>query len=239
MKGVALFLLVVAAVAIMILPTFLLNPFAPETERGLTAACTAKRYAPLVTFLFAAAGVWLATKLWDRWWRKTLVVFALLLLAAAAWLSHQNHFEWMFKPLSSSAYASVNDAGFVAEPRTIVIGVRTGGTSKAYPLGALEKQSPIIDTIGTTPVLVVLGSDRKSVRAFNRAVDGKTLELFAKPGTTELIDTQTGSEWDFTGRAIRGPLTGKTLQKLEVLRDYWFDWRTYNPRTAVYTLGER
>jgi hypothetical protein len=125
------------------------------------------------------------------------------------------------------------------EPRTLVIGIRTGGKSKAYPMGALQRQSPIIDTIGTTPVLVVLGPDRKSVRAFSRLVDGKTLELFGKPGTAELIDAPTGSEWDFTGRAIRGPLAGRTLQKIEVLSDYWFDWRIYNPETAVYTLGER
>lgn len=125
------------------------------------------------------------------------------------------------------------------EPRTLVIGFTVAGHAKAYPMAAIAKQSPIVDVVGTTPVVVVLGPDRKSVRAFQRVVDGKTLELFAKPGTARLIDAQTGSEWDFTGRAVSGPLAGRSLPKIEVLSDYWFDWRTYNPKTAVYTLGAR
>jgi hypothetical protein len=125
------------------------------------------------------------------------------------------------------------------EPRTLVVGVNAGGSAKAYPMSAIEKQSPIVDTIGTTPVAIVLGPDGRSVRAFVRNVAGRTLELFAQPGTAHLVDTQTGSTWDFTGRALTGPLAGQTLPKLEVLRDYWFDWQTYNPKTAVYTLGSR
>jgi hypothetical protein len=121
------------------------------------------------------------------------------------------------------------------EPRTLIVGVRVGGHAKAYPMSAIEKQSPIVDTIGTTPVVILLAEDRKSVRAFERG----TLELFARPGTSRLVDTETGSEWDFTGRAVSGPLAGRSLRKIEVLSDYWFDWRTYNPKTAVYTLGAR
>jgi len=32
---------------------------------------------------------------------------------------------------------------------------------------------------------------------------------------------------------------GRQLQKVAVLNDYWFDWKTYHPSTAVYELGER
>jgi hypothetical protein len=125
------------------------------------------------------------------------------------------------------------------EPRAVIIGMTIGAHSKAYPWTAIEKQAPIIDTVGTTPVIVVLAQDRKSVRAFNRVVDGKTLELFAKTGTPLLVDAQTGSEWDFTGRAVSGPLAGKSLQKIEVLKDYWFDWQSYHPKTALYAIGAR
>jgi hypothetical protein len=54
-----------------------------------------------------------------------------------------------------------------------------------------------------------------------------------------LIDAETGSEWDFTGKAVSGPLTGKQLQKIVVLNDYWFDWKGYNSNTSVYDLGSR
>jgi hypothetical protein len=125
------------------------------------------------------------------------------------------------------------------EPRALVAGVTVGNDSKAYPMAAIEKQSPIVDTIGPVPVAILLGPDRRSVRAFVRRIDGRTLELFARTGSDSLIDAQTGSEWDFTGRAVAGPLAGKSLPRLEVLSDYWFDWQTYHPKTAVYALGAR
>jgi peptidoglycan/LPS O-acetylase OafA/YrhL len=153
MKGLALFLLVAAACAIVLLPAYILNPFAPETERGLNVAYTAKRYAPVVTLLFVAAGVWLATKLWMRWWRKTLVVLALLLLVAATWLSHQNHFEWMFRPLANSAYAAMHEVDFV-EADDMVLAVQVNGEAAAYPVRLLAYHHVVHDVVGGVPIVV-------------------------------------------------------------------------------------
>jgi hypothetical protein len=77
------------------------------------------------------------------------------------------------------------------------------------------------------------------VRVFDRRLDGRTLELFLKPGTRTLIDAETGSEWDFTGTAVAGELKGKRLARIQPVKDYWFDWKTYHPDTGVYLLGER
>jgi len=87
----------------------------------------------------------------------------------------------------------------------------------------------------------VIGDDKKSVRAFERVVEGRKLEFFVKPNTSPLtlVDAETGSEWDFTGKAIGGTLNGRQLTKVAVLNDYWFDWQTYNPKTTVYELGNR
>jgi hypothetical protein len=123
--------------------------------------------------------------------------------------------------------------------RTLVVGVEANGKSKAYPFDALAKQSPIMDTLGGTPLLVVLGEDGKSVRVFDRRVDGRALELFLKPGTHTLLDAETGSEWDFTGAPVAGELKGKRLGRIQPVKDYWFDWKTYHPDTGVYLLGER
>jgi len=125
--------------------------------------------------------------------------------------------------------------------RTLVLGVAINGASIAYPFEVLLKQSPIIDSVGRTPICLVLGQDKKSVRAFERVIDGKTLELFAKQGTSplRLVDAETGSEWDFGGKAIAGALVGKQLKQIPVLNDYWFDWKTYHPDTTIYQLGNR
>jgi len=122
--------------------------------------------------------------------------------------------------------------------RTLVVGVEAGGRSKAYPFEALERQNPITDALGGVPLLVVLAEDGKSVRVFDRRLDGRALDLYMKTGSNTLLDAQTGSEWDFTGTALVGELSGRKLGRLRPLKDYWFDWKTYHPDTAVYTLGD-
>jgi hypothetical protein len=127
------------------------------------------------------------------------------------------------------------------EPRALVVGVTLHGVSKAYPFAALMKQSPILDKVGGVRICIVLGDDKRSVRAYETAVDGQNHEFFVKHETSplRLVDAETGSEWDFTGRAVAGPLAGRQLQKVAVLNDYWFDWKAYNPETLVYELGAR
>jgi hypothetical protein len=127
------------------------------------------------------------------------------------------------------------------EARTLVIGLTVNGVSKAYPLAALVKQSLILDDLGGVPIFIVLGDDRRSVRAFERSVDGRKLEFLLKPNinTFAMVDAETGSEWDFTGKATSGQLSGRQLRKVAILNDYWFDWMTYNPKSLVYKLGDR
>ncbi len=128
-------------------------------------------------------------------------------------------------------------------PRTLVIGITADGKSVAYPLSALQKQSPIVDMVGSVPIVLVLGEDNRSVRAFERKLDDRRLEFFQKTEKEntglQLIDAETGSTWNFEGKAIAGPLAGRQLKKLFVLEDYWFDWRIYHPDTRVYDIGPR
>lgn len=126
-------------------------------------------------------------------------------------------------------------------PRTLVMGIALDGKSVAYPLATLQKQSPIVDLVGSVPIVVVLGDDNRSVRAFERTVDGRRLEFFQKKDDKnpqfQLIDAETGSTWNFEGKATSGPLAGRQLKKVFVLEDFWFDWRIYHPDTNIYQLG--
>lgn len=127
-------------------------------------------------------------------------------------------------------------------PRTLVLGIEVNGKSAAYPLPALQKQSPIMDMVGSTPIMLLLGEDKRSVRAFERTVDGRRLEFFQKTEEQagfQLVDAETSSTWNFEGKAVSGPLAGRQLKKIFVLEDYWFDWRIYHPDTAVYEIGPR
>ncbi len=125
------------------------------------------------------------------------------------------------------------------EPRNLVVGVEINGKTKAYPFSAIEKQSPILDTVGGQDIVIFLAEDKKSVRAFERELDGKVLEFLVKPDTKEIVDAETGSVWDFSGKAVSGELSGKQLDKITILKDYWFDWKTYHPETQLYAPGLR
>jgi len=121
--------------------------------------------------------------------------------------------------------------------RELIAGININGRAKAYRMSDVKQQTPIIDTVGGLPIAIVAAADGNSVRAFSRVVDGKPVDLFAKTGSNDLLDSATGSEWDFSGRAIRGPLAGRQLTQIPVLRDYWFDWRTYHPGTTIFRAG--
>lgn len=158
-------------------------------------------------------------------------------LAQAGKYAPANWEERMAKvPVTTSV---VVDKSFA--PRTLVIGLTVGGVSKAYPFDALLKQSLIMDDVGGVPIFIVLGEDKRSIRAYERRVDGRLLEFFIKQNTNvlTLVDAETGSEWDFAGQAVSGPLRGRQLAKIAILNDYWFDWITYNPKSLVYDLGNR
>lgn len=141
--------------------------------------------------------------------------------------------DWEVKMKKVRVATMVHDQRL--EPRELVIGVTANGHAKAYRMSSLQQQSPLIDKVGGVPLVLLVAEDKRSVRAFSRMVDGKEIELFAKTGA--IVDSTTGSEWDFSGRAIGGPMTGKQLAKIEVLSDYWFDWRTYHPDTTIYRAG--
>jgi len=126
--------------------------------------------------------------------------------------------------------------GTALQSRDVVIGLEVAGASRAYPMSAIIAQSPIQDRLGGTPFLLTAGPDGKSVRAFVSRLDGADIELFLKSGGEKwvLMDSASGSEWNFQGCATSGPAQGKCLERLPLLKDFWFDWRNYHPSTTVY-----
>ena len=126
--------------------------------------------------------------------------------------------------------------GELLAPRDVVAGIRLDGKARAYPVATLRRQNPVLDLLGAVPVLMVVGEDGRSVRSYERRVDGRELQFFLKPASSppRLVDAETASTWSFAGEALSGPLAGKKLPKVYVLKDYWFDWKAYNPETSIY-----
>ena len=138
--------------------------------------------------------------------------------------------------------------------RETVIGIAINGQARAYPVAKILQQSPLQDSVGGMPVLLITGPDKLSIRAFISRIppQDQPAEFFrpvadgaseqgksatpstATPQDWKLLDSATNSEWNFQGCAVSGPAEGKCLEPIAFLKDYWFDWHNYHPDTSVY-----
>jgi hypothetical protein len=73
--------------------------------------------------------------------------------------------------------------GTELKSRDVVIGLTIGEAARAYPWETFAKQSPILDRVNGTPLLLVLGPDGKSFRVFVSRIDGQDAEFFLQAET--------------------------------------------------------
>src|SRR5271169_958155 len=136
--------------------------------------------------------------------------------------------------------------------RDVILGVAMGGQARAFPLEKVRGTNPVEDKIAGVPVVLVTGADGESVRVFRSQWNGQDIELYrdtqndgqrdgqsdgrSSGQSTEwrLVDSM-GNTWNFAGCATSGPAVGQCLEKINFLKDYWFDWKNYNPQTTLYS----
>jgi hypothetical protein len=120
-------------------------------------------------------------------------------------------------------------------PHQLMIGVTVAGKSKAYPIEAILTARLIQDRIDGSPVVVVVGPDGASIRAFDATMEeGARLTFAGGEGETVMRDAQTGSAWNFQGCAVEGKLAGRCMKQTDAHKDYWFDWMNHHPGSAVF-----
>ena len=121
-------------------------------------------------------------------------------------------------------------------PHELMIGVTVAGGSKAYPIELVYAAKVIQDRIEGAPVVLVVGPDGASIRAFANArlADGAALTFAGGQGEVSIRDAQTGSDWNFQGCAVDGPMAGQCLKEIDAHKDYWFDWMNHHPGAAVF-----
>jgi hypothetical protein len=120
-------------------------------------------------------------------------------------------------PIDEPKFVSIAEADRWMSAKEPVIDVHLGGEARAYPLQIMMWHEIVNDTIGDTPVAVTFCPLCYASLTFVRPeVDGQLL-TFGVSGNlrkSDLVmwDRQTESWWQqFTGEAIVGRLTGKTL----------------------------
>jgi Protein of unknown function (DUF3179) len=135
------------------------------------------------------------------------------------------------------------------QPRDLILGIQDSGASRAFLYDRVIKEKLVKEYVGPQAVLIVVGPDGQSLRAFRDRIPGVDgvpdfYRMTAnKPGgplssalmpSGLMMDAATGSEWNFQGCAISGKAEPACLERIPMLKDYWFDWRNYHPQTAIW-----
>jgi len=150
-----LFACVLVALAVVVTPALLIQPFKPQTENHLTISHALRRVSPLMTIALLAVVGTLMFKLWRgaRLWSRALMILAFALTTLGSWFARQNHFEWMFNPLTKVSYAAIGEAAFV-DDADLVLAVERNGEAAAYPIRQLAYHHLVHDTVGRVPIVV-------------------------------------------------------------------------------------
>ncbi len=135
-------------------------------------------------------------------------------------------------------FESVQAAGSWLSPQEPVVALVEGDQARAYPIQILTWHEIVNDTIGGRPVLVTFCPLCNTAIAFDRTVDGTTLDF----GTTGrlrysnliMYDRQTESWWQqASGEAIAGEFTGIQLQFLPATMISWQEFAQLYPGGSV------
>ena len=147
--------LVLSAALIVLIPAWLIQPFRAQTPGAIQVAYVLRAWSPAVTLFLSLMTLALGTWLWRgkrSWWRRALLVLGLVPALGAMWLARQNHFEWMFNPLSDPAYVRAPEAGFVAGG-DMVLAVEINGEAAAYPVRQMAYHHVVHDLVGGVPIV--------------------------------------------------------------------------------------
>jgi len=115
----------------------------------------------------------------------------------------------------------------------IVLTVETGGAVTAFPLGEIG-DGAVNAEVGGEAIVVFTTAGGRSVGAFFRTVEDQTLS-FDYQGDGLFTDRETGSAWDFAGRAVKGPLAGGLLERVSTRRSFWFAVAISFPDVEIYS----
>ena len=142
------------AVASIVIPVLVIMPFKAQSESGLALSYALRRWAPLVTTIAlvmgSVLGAWLVRS--GAGWRRALPLLPVALVTGSAWFARQNHFEWLFTPLSDAGYVRAADADFV-QPDDMILGIVVNGDAVAYPVDQLAYHHVINDAVGGVPIV--------------------------------------------------------------------------------------
>jgi len=153
-SSILLALVVVAAVLWVATPVFLIMPFKSQTPAVLALSYFLRSWAPWASAIGLALTAGLVYRLWQLGagrWQLAVALGAFVPVMGAVWFARQNHFEWMFVPLSDPAYVRGSAAEFV-KPNDMVLGVVVNDDAAAWPVNQLAYHHVVNTEVGGVPI---------------------------------------------------------------------------------------
>jgi hypothetical protein len=121
-------------------------------------------------------------------------------------------YESNWEPEVAKLPVVISFPGTELKSRDVVVGMELAGTSRAYPWDTLVKQSPVVDHVNGTPLLVAVGADEKSFRVFVSRIDGKDAEFFLKGEAAETSGVSPAARSAAVPPAVAGAASPNTPQ---------------------------
>jgi hypothetical protein len=128
------------------------------------------------------------------------------------------------------------------ETGRIILGISLNGESKAYPIQFLGYHHQVRDSIAGKPIMVTYCTVCRTGRVFEPLIEGKP-EEFRLVGMDHFNamfeDKGTGSWWrQVSGKAVAGPLKGKTLPEVPSIQTTLEKWIELYPNTLIMQADE-
>jgi len=143
-----------ATIALFFIPAFIIRPFSHQSPRPLLLAMALRQRAPMGTLITAVACLVFAFALWKTvgWWRRSLLVLAMLVVTFSAVMARLNYFEWMFHPIAGAQFLAQSDSKL--DPKEMILAVRFGSDGRAYPISQMAYHHVLNDVVGGVPIAV-------------------------------------------------------------------------------------
>lgn len=146
--------LTLVSMACFAYPLYVIRPFRHQGARELAAALFVLRIGPWVSIAGAAACVALAIYAWPHtrgWMRRGLLVACASLAVASTWLARFNLYErLLFHPIPSAEFEP--GAAARVDGDDMVLAVKAGQASRAYPIREIAYHHVVNDTLGGEPI---------------------------------------------------------------------------------------
>jgi membrane protease YdiL (CAAX protease family) len=142
------------AIAFFFIPAFIIRPFRHQSPRALFVAMALRQRAPLGAMIAAFACFVIAFALWKTAgrWRRSIVVFTLLIVTFSAVMARLNYFEWMFHPIGGPQFLAQSVSKL--DPKEMIMAVRLAGDARAYPISQMAYHHVLNDVVNGVPIAV-------------------------------------------------------------------------------------